>query len=111
MNGGETAATEYFKKATTTSLKQAFKPVINQSLDKPLVGTISTNKAWTDLTTAYNKAAKFSSSLTPVNSELDDFVTQKTVDGLFAKLALQEKKIRKDPAAQVTSILKQVFGS
>ncbi len=111
LNGGETAATEYFKKTTTTSLKNAFKPVINQSLDKPMVGNISTNKAWTDLTSAYNKAAQFSSSLTPVNSKLDDFVTQKAVDGLFAKLALQEKKIRKDPMAQVTSILKRVFGA
>ncbi len=110
LNGGETAATEYFKKSTTTSLKSAFKPVINKSLDKPVAGNISTNKAWTNLTSAYNKAAQFSTALTPVNSELDDFVTQKAVDGLFTKLAIQEQKIRKDPVAQVTSILKRVFG-
>ncbi len=111
LNGGETAATEFFKKTTTTQLKNAFKPVINQSLDKKIVANVSTNDAWNNLTTAYNKVAKFSSTLTPVNTKLDDYVTQKAVDGLFLKLAEEEKQIRKDPVARVTDILKRVFGS
>lgn len=111
LNGGDNAATEFFKRTTTTKLKAAFKPVINQSLDKSIVGGVSTNKAWSKLTTAYNKVAKYSSSLTPVNSKLDDYVTQKAINGLFKKLAEEEKQIRKDPVARVTSILRRVFGS
>jgi hypothetical protein len=111
LNGGETAATEYFKKNTSNQLRNAFKPVIKSSLDKPLVGNISTTKAWNDLTTAYNKVAKYSNTLTPVNTNLEDYVTQRAMDGLFLKLAEEEKQIRKDPVAQVTDILKRVFGS
>lgn len=111
LNGGETAATEFFRKTTTAKLKAAFKPVISESLNKPLVANISTDKAWSNLTNAYNKVAKYSSSLTPVNTELDDYVTEKAIHGLFVKLAEEEKQIRKDPLAQVTDILKRVFGS
>lgn len=111
LRGSDTAATHYFRVNTYSALYQEFKPVIKQYLDKDIVGSMSTNEAWSTLTTAYNKAARFSSSLTPINTELDDYVTKKTIHGVFFKVAEQEKEIRKDPLARVTDILKRVFGS
>ncbi len=111
LKGSDTAATHYFRVNTYNALYQQFKPVITQYLDKDIVGSISTNEAWTTLTSAYNKAARLSSSLTPVNTQLDDYVTKKTIHGVFVKVAEQEAQIRKDPVARVTDILKRVFGS
>ena len=111
LNGADNAATMYFKSKTLSQLTTAFKPKIKESLDKPLVANIPTNKAWKSLTTNYNKIAKFSSSLKPVNTSLDSFVTEKAIEGLFKKLEEQEKLIREDPVARVTDILKRVFGS
>lgn len=110
LKGSDNAATTYFKSKTLSQLKTAFKPEIKKSLDKPLVANISTNKAWSTLTTNYNKIANFSSSLKPVNTNLDDYVTSKAIEGLFKKLEEQEKLIRHDPVARVTDILKKVFG-
>jgi len=110
LRGNDTAATHYFRMNTHAQLYKEFNPIIKQYLDKDLVGGFSTNQAWNTLTSAYNKVAQFSSSLTPVNTKLDDYVTKKTIDGVFVKLADQERQIRKDPMAQVTSLLKRVFG-
>lgn len=111
LRGSDTAATHFFRVNTYNALYQEFKPTVSKYLDMDLVGGISTNEAWNTLTTAYNKVALFSSSLTPVNTALDDYVTQKTIQGVFIKVAEQEKNIRKDPIAQVTAILKRVFGT
>lgn len=110
LKGGDTAATHFFRQNTYQNLYSEFKPIVNQFLDKQIVGNISTNQAWTNLTSAYNKVAQFSSSLTPVNTKLDDYVTKKTIHGVFVKLAEEEKDIRKDPVARVSDILKRVFG-
>ena len=110
LRGNDTAATHYFRTNTSKQLYNDFKPVIKKYLDMDIVGNISTNEAWNTLTKAYNSAAQFSTSLTPVNTNLDDYVTKKTIDGLFIKLAEEEKQIRKDPLARVTDILKKVFG-
>jgi len=109
LNGPDNAATEYFKKTTSKQLFNAFKPKVKSSLDKPLVAGISTNKAWNSLTSGYNKVAQFT-SWNKINTNLDDYVTQKAIDGLFVKLAEKEKNIRKNPAEQVTDLLKRVFG-
>ncbi len=109
LNGPDNAATEYFKKTTSQQLFDAFKPKVKASLDKPLVAGVSTTKAWNKLTTNYNKVAKFTSWQT-VNTNLNDYVTQKAIDGLFIKLAEKEKNIRKNPVEQVTNLLKRVFG-
>ncbi|MBN2746034.1 MAG: DUF4197 domain-containing protein [Bacteroidales bacterium] len=111
LKGSDTAATHYFRVSTYNALYQQFKPIITQHLDKDIVGSISTNEAWNTLTTAYNRAARLSSSLTPVNTQLDDYVTKKAIHGVFVKVAEQEAQIRKDPVARVTDILKRVFGS
>ncbi len=100
LKGSDTAATAYLKKTTTAELTQKFSPVIDSSLKK-----FDATKYWADVFNAYNKV-----SLKKVNPDLTGFVTEKALSGLFYNIALQEQKIRKDPAAQVTDILKKVFG-
>jgi len=101
LQGGDFAATDYFKSKTTASLTAAFSPVIAKSLDKT-----EATKYWSDMFTAYNK---FSTKKVP--TDLNAYVTQKAIDGIFYEVGLEEQKIRKDPAARVTDILQQVFGS
>ena len=100
LNGGDFAATDYLKKVTTIELTEKFKPVIETSLTKT-----DATKYWNDVFSNYNK---FSSN--KVNPDLTAYVTEKALNGLFYNIGLEEQKIRKDPAAQVTGILKKVFG-
>jgi hypothetical protein len=101
LKGGDFAATNYLKSKTTSSLTAAFKPVIQQSLDK-----VSATKYWSDVFNTYNKFAS-----NKINPDLSGFVTGKAIDGIFYQVSLEEQKIRKDPVARVTDLLKKVFGS
>ena len=100
LRGNNFAATEFLKKNTTASLTEKMKPVIRASLDK-----VNATEYWKDVFTAYNK---FSSQ--PINTDLTAYVTGKAMDGIFYEIGLEEQKIRKDPKAQVTDLLKKVFG-
>ncbi len=99
LHGSDFAATNYFKQKTTAALTQAFQPVISNSLNK-----VSATKYWSDVFTAYNRF-----SAKPVNTDLNAYVTQKAIDGIFYEVGLEEQKIRKNPAARVTDLLKKVF--
>ncbi len=99
--GDSLAATNYLNTKTYASLKTAFMPDIKTSLDN-----VSATKYWTDLTTVYNQIPL----VTAVNTNLSDYATGKALDGLFTMVGMEEKKIRKDPAARVSDILKTVFG-
>lgn len=101
LRGGDFAATDFLKTVTTKQLTEKFRPVIEASLVK-----MDATKYWKDVFTNYNR---FSNE--PVNTDLAAYVTEKALSGLFYNIGLQEQKIRKDPAAQVTDILKKVFGS
>lgn len=101
LKGGDFAATDYFKQKTTAPLTASFQPVIENALKKT-----NATKYWEDVFTAYNK---FSSK--PINTNLAGYVTEKSLAGIFHEVALEEQKIRKDPAARVTDLLKKVFGS
>lgn len=101
-SGKQDAATTFLKAATYNSLKAAFKPQIQASLDKT-----GTPALWKKVTTTYNKVPL----VKPVNTDLTDYVTGKALDGLFVMVAQEEAKIRKNPAAQTTSVLQKVFGS
>jgi hypothetical protein len=105
-----TAATGFLRSTTYDALYTAFKPKINVSLDKKLVGNISTNQVYGNLTGAYNKVAPFIGK-EKVSSDLGDYVTKKALDGLFLKVADEEKKIRKDPYKWAVDIIQKVFGS
>ena len=112
--GNKNAATTYLRQHTYNQLTSAFQPKIATSLDKKLVGNISTTQSWSTLTTAYNKVATSfvgqAANLKPVNSNLAGYVTERALDGMFLSLANEEKKIRENPAARVNSLLKKVFG-
>lgn len=101
LRGGDFAATNYFKQKTTDALTTAFRPVINSALKN-----VDATKYWSDIFSTYNK---FSS--TPVNTDLTAYVTEKAIAGIFHEVGLEEQKIRQDPAARVTDLLKTVFGS
>ncbi|CAN5210996.1 DUF4197 domain-containing protein [soil metagenome] len=101
LRGGNFAATEYLKRTTTAELTNAFRPIIERSLSN-----VNATKYWNDVFTIYNRV-----SSTPVNTDLTGYVTEKALAGLFYNIGLEEQKIRQDPAARVTDILRRVFGS
>jgi hypothetical protein len=101
LNGGNTAATDYFKAKTSPQLTQAFKPVIADSMNK--AGVTHSYKALTDRYTSMVPFGKMDSL------DLDSYVTQKSLDGLFLKVGQEEAKIRTNPAARTTDLLKKVF--
>lgn len=100
LKGGDFAATEYLKGKTVAQLTEAFRPVIEQSLKK-----VNATKYWNTLFTTYNR---FSNE--KVNTDLSAYVTDKATAGIFYQVGLEEQKIRKDPFARTTDILKKVFG-
>ena len=102
LRGSDTAATGYLRGKTTADLTTAFSPVIKQSLEK-----VDATKYWNTLITTYNKIP-FQKK---VNPDLAAYVTDKSLNGVFYQIALQEKSIRQDPAARTSDILKKVFGS
>ncbi|MGM0408719.1 MAG: DUF4197 domain-containing protein [Bacteroidota bacterium] len=114
LNGPDTAATHYLRKTIYQQLYNLYQPKIQTSVSKDLLGNISAAEAWNDLTGAWNK---FANSMVgkiggyeTVNVNLEDYLTRKALDGLFVKIAEEEKQIRKDPVARVSDILKKVFG-
>ena len=102
LKGKDDAATQFLKKTTSTQLKSEFQPIVKASINK-----VQVTKYWNPLVTNYNKVP----FVTKMNPNLDDYVTQKAIEGLFTLVAQEEGKIRKDPAARVSDILKKVFGS
>jgi len=112
--GKDTAATNYLRKTTFSQLTTAFQPKIKTSLSKDLVGNISTIESWETLTKAYNEVASSmigkAARLKPVQTDLSAYVTQQALNGLFVQIGNEEKNIRENPAARVTTILKKVFG-
>lgn len=102
LGGGDTAATEYFRAKTSESLTAAFRPVVQDSMKD--VGVLQQYK---QLQTAYQSVPFASSFPSP---DIEAYVVTKALDGLFLVLGEEEKKIRTNPAAQVTDLLKKVFG-
>lgn len=100
FKGRDNAATNYLQKQTTDELTTAFKPIIDAALNK-----LDATKHWNTIFSNYNKF-----SLKKVNPDLTAYVTEKALNGIFYQLAIEEQKIRKDPAARTTDILKTVFG-
>ena len=101
LRGNDTAATTYLKKTTSNDLTNSFRPVIDSALAK-----VNATKYWKDLFTVYNKIAP-----KPVNADLNEYVTEKALTGIFYYIGDEEKKIRANPSARVTDVLKKVFGS
>ena len=100
--GGDTAATQYFQEKTWDSLYQAFKPVVHNAMQKEAV-----TQKYQDM--VGTPTVKTMASMMGTNLDLDDYVTKGALKGLFTLLAQEEKKIRENPAARTTDLLKRVF--
>ena len=112
--GANDAATQYLRRTTYNELSRTFTPIVKQSLDKRLVANVSTNDSWKALTSAHNQVAGTvvgrTAGMTAINTNLEDYVTGKALDALFSKIAVEENKIRTNPAARVNDLLRKVFG-
>lgn len=101
LNGGDRAATDYFRRRTSAALARRFRPIVRQKMGE--VG----------LYRSYEKAVRSYSAL-PFTSkkpapDLEEHVTQRALSGLFVTLAEEEKRIRQDPAARTSALLRRVF--
>lgn len=100
LKGQDDAATQYLKKTTNKDLYSTFFPVVDS--------TLKLNKAtdyYADIVKTYNQIPL----VKKVNPNLKEYATQKTIDGLYVLIAEEERKIRKDPVARVSDLLKRVF--
>ena len=95
------AATNYLKSKTSSQLQAAFQPKIQASLDK-----VNATKYWDDVVSRYNKIPL----VTKLNPDLNSFVTEQAIKGLFTKIAQEESAIRANPVERTTGLLQKVFG-
>ena len=102
LTGGQDSATQYFKRTTSEPLAQRFKPIVKKAMAK------------VKLAEKYNEIAASGAKVGLVKEEdanLEEYVTRRTLDGLFVGIADEEKKIRENPKAAASSIVKKVFGA
>lgn len=101
LNGGDTAATDYLRSKTFKKIYAAFKPTVASSLDQ-----VGGTRAYKDMMRTFTSLPFISAQ----SFDLDHYVTDRSLQGLFYMTAQEEKKIRTDPTARVTDLLKNVFG-
>lgn len=101
LEGGDTAATEFFKRKTHDKLYSAFRPVVSSRMDE-----VGVTRYYKEMMGKYESIPFIDKQ----SVDLDHYVTNKALDGLFYMVGREEKKIRTDPAARVTDLLKEVFG-
>lgn len=102
LTGGDDAATQYFKKTTSGPMAEKFLPIVKKATEN------------VQLAQQYNKFAETGAKFGVVKKDqvnLEQYVTQKTLDGVYLMMAKEEAAIRKDPVGQTSSLLKKVFGS
>jgi hypothetical protein len=104
LSGGETAATRFFENKTRSKLFEAFKPTVAKSMDQ-----VGTARAYKEMIGTYGTVPLASLVGAPA-LDLDAYVTDKALDGLFIMVGEEEKKIRTNPAARTTDLLRKVFG-
>jgi len=115
LRGADNAATVYLRTTTWDQLYSLYKPKIQSSTEKKIIGNISTKDSWVSLTGKWNAFANSVAGrlagFKPVSTDLDDFLTTKALNGMFSKVEIEELKIRKEVSARATPLLKRVFGS
>jgi hypothetical protein len=99
--GNNDAATQFLRRTSTDRLRAEFRPIVQQALQQ-----VEVTKFWTPVVSAYNKIPLTK----PVNPNLEEYVTNQAIDGLFKMVAEEELKIRQNPAARTTALLQRVFG-
>nr|WP_294860692.1 DUF4197 domain-containing protein [uncultured Fluviicola sp.] len=105
LNGGDGAATRFLKDNTTSKLVTAFSPKVKEAISK-----VKLTEYWNPIITKYNNAMSLTGGA-KINPDLNQYVTERAITGLFQMVEKEENKIRKDPAARVTDLLTKVFGS
>lgn len=105
LEGKDDAATRYLEEATHDTLEAEFKPVVEDAMEDVRVA-----KYWQPLASTYNQSTTLSGK-EKVDPDLEQYITDRALDGLFVLIAEKEAEIREDPAARVTELLKEVFGS
>lgn len=102
LRGSDDAATQYLKRKTSAPLTAKFRPVVKRAIQK-----VEVTKYWNPIITRYNQVP----FVNKANPDLDAYVTERALHGLFTLIGDEEKKIRKNPTARVTELLRRVFGS
>jgi hypothetical protein len=102
VQGGDDAATRYFREHSSAQLAEVIRPIVSENMDR--VGVTARYKQFV------SRAGFLESFVAEDTLDLDAYVTDRTLDGLFLKLAEEEKRIREQPVARTTEILKDVFG-
>lgn len=105
LNGGNGAATHYLQDKTTSQLVAAFSPKVEEAISK-----VKLTEYWNPIITKYNSAMTFTGGQ-KLNPDLNQYVTEKAIAGLFHMVEQEENKIRANPGARVSDLLKKVFGS
>ena len=103
LNGNEDAATQYFKRNSQSKLRTVIKPIIRNA-----TSSVGLTKAYKKM---MNKAGFMAKYIDEDSLDIDQYITNKAINGLFIKIAVEEKRIRKDPVARTTELLKDVFGN
>lgn len=118
LTGATNAATQYFQKKTRATLQQKFTPIVKTATDK--AGVTSAYKKFMSkagdytgsLSTSLGSFGSLANKYTKADSlDVDTYVTNKALDGLFKMIAAEEAKIRANPAARTTELLQKVFGA
>jgi len=103
LRGSKDAATLYLKDKTTTKLQVAFRPIVKDAISK-----VQVTKYWENVAKAYNKV-NFIAGGKKVNPDLEAYITDKTIEGMFKLIAKEEEQIRTNPVARTTDLLKKIF--
>jgi hypothetical protein len=98
--GNDNAATTYLQSSTSSELYKKFLPIVQQS-----IGKVGADKIWNSIITKYNGMPLVSK----VNPDINDYVTNKAMEGVFKMIAVEEKNIRTDLSARTSPLLKKVF--
>jgi hypothetical protein len=104
LTGGEGAATDYLRKTTESDLQGAFKPEVKKALDG-----VSLTKIWNPVVTQINKNKRILGLDNDIQTDLNQYVTEKATNALFQEVEKEENNIRKDPVTRTTEILKKAF--
>lgn len=105
LEGGEHAATDFLKNKTTQELTSAFAPKVKAAIEE-----VKLTQYWEPLVNKYNTTTLLTGA-EPVNADLEGYITERAISGLFIHISAEEERIRQDPAARVTDLLQRVFGS
>lgn len=100
LMGSDNSATQYLQKATTAELYKKFNPVVAES-----IGKVGADKIWASIISKYNSLPL----VTKINPDINDYVTDKALEGVFKMITVEEKNIRTDLSARTSPLLKEVF--